>query len=75
MAINDDAARHFARAMVTAGRSRLFVLETMASYYGEVGQAVALDVLSELSDQSSVEDDSDNPSERVAEYIALGRRS
>jgi hypothetical protein len=47
MAINDDAPRHFANAMIQAGRSPSFIFEVMAAYYGEVGQAVALAVLEE----------------------------
>jgi hypothetical protein len=47
MAINDEAARHFARAMVKAGREPSFIFEVMAAYYGEIGQAVALEVLEE----------------------------
>jgi hypothetical protein len=71
----DEAARHFVRALIDAGRERAFILDLMAAYYGEIGQAVALDVLSESSEEGSTGHHSDIPTERVAEYIALGRRS
>jgi hypothetical protein len=38
----DEAARHFARAMVSAGREPSFVFEVMAAYYGDVGQEAAI---------------------------------
>jgi hypothetical protein len=53
MPTNDEAARHFARAMIEAGRPFDFVLEVMAAYYGSVGQEVALSVLEERDSPSS----------------------
>jgi hypothetical protein len=53
MPIPQDAARHFARAMIDAGRPPSFVFEVMAAYYGELGQAVALAVLEEHESRES----------------------
>ena len=46
MAIMDDA-RHFAKAMIEAGRPFEFVLEAMAAYYGDLGREAALAVMEE----------------------------
>jgi hypothetical protein len=45
--INDDAARHFAKATLEAGRVPSFIFETMTAYYGNVGREAALAVLEE----------------------------
>jgi hypothetical protein len=46
MAIMDDA-RHFAKAMIEAGRPFEFVLEVTAAYYGDLGREVALAAMEE----------------------------
>jgi hypothetical protein len=47
MPIVDEAARHFAKAMVEAGRDPSFIFEVMAAYYGDQGRQAALAVLEE----------------------------
>ena len=47
MPIVDEAARHFAKAMVEAGRDRSFIFEVMAAYYGNAGRDAALAVMEE----------------------------
>jgi hypothetical protein len=47
MPIVDEAARHFAKAMVEAGREPSFIYEVMAAYYGDAGREAALAVLEE----------------------------
>jgi hypothetical protein len=43
----DEAARHFAKAMLDAGREPSFIFEVMAAYYGNVGREAAIAVLEE----------------------------
>lgn len=47
-----EDARHFAKAMIDAGRSSEFVLEVMAAYYGDPGREAALAVLEEQNTPS-----------------------
>jgi hypothetical protein len=47
MAINDDAARDLAKAMIDAGRSTSFILEYVSVYFGDVGREAALAAIEE----------------------------
>lgn len=47
MPINDEAARHFAKAMIEAGREPSFIFEVMAAYYGNAGREAALAAMEE----------------------------
>ena len=47
MAINDDAARDLAKAMIEAGRSASFILQYVSVYFGDVGLEAALSVIEE----------------------------
>jgi hypothetical protein len=38
----DEAARHFARAMIDSGREPSFVFEVMFAHYGPLGQEAAI---------------------------------
>jgi hypothetical protein len=42
MTMITDEARHFARAMIDAGREPSFVFEVMFAYYGALGQEAAI---------------------------------
>jgi hypothetical protein len=53
MAINDDAARHFAEAMIEAGREPSFIFEVMAAYYGNAGREAAIAALEEHESRES----------------------
>jgi cytochrome c-type biogenesis protein CcmH/NrfF len=53
MPINEDA-RHFAKAMIEAGREPSFVFEVMVAYYGElVGREAALAAIEEYESRES----------------------
>jgi hypothetical protein len=49
----DEAARHFARALVNAGREPSFIFDVMTAYYGEVGREAALNALEEQNSPSA----------------------
>jgi hypothetical protein len=42
MAINDEAARDLAKAMIEAGRSTSFILQYVSVYFGDVAMEAAL---------------------------------
>jgi hypothetical protein len=50
----NEAARHFAKAMVEAGREPSFIFEVMAAYYGNVGREAALAVLEERNTEHPI---------------------
>jgi hypothetical protein len=56
MSITEDAARHFAKALLNAGREPSFIFEVMAAYYGELGREAALSVLEESELQETQAD-------------------
>jgi hypothetical protein len=48
----DEAARHFAKALIDAGREPSFIFNVMTAYYGEVGREAALNALEEQNSPS-----------------------
>ena len=53
----DEAARHFAKALLNAGREPSFIFEVLTAYFGErVGREAALSVLEESELQETQAD-------------------